>query len=254
MPVHADLARQSRPSIFQPGSSLCFAPGHRTQQEIHLVTILAVTLSLRERAFILLAIIVAIFLIWDKTLLSPLEVNAKQLQAKVKKQAKELARVREQQQAILDRASIDPDAQTRKEIEALQTAMVALDKRLREMTVNLVDPARMASVLEDVLTRNTELKLIRVEALAPTPLTRTPVADEVDQTTAEKQLPSVYQHSLKIVFEGSYLQTLDYMRQVEELSQQFYWGSVDFKVDEFPSARVTITVNTLSLNEAWIGV
>jgi len=211
-------------------------------------------LSLRERASILLAVIVAIFLIWDKTLLSPLEGSAKQLQAKVKKQGKDLERVRAQQQAILKRASIDPDAETRKEIEALQTAMVALDKRLREMTVNLVEPARMAAVLEEVLTRKTNLKLIRVDILAPTPLTEPDTNAAQQDSPADVKLPDVYQHSLQIEFEGSYLETLDYMRQVEALSQQFYWGSIDFRVEEFPRARVTITVNTLSLSEAWIGV
>jgi len=210
--------------------------------------------SLRERAGILLAIIVAIFLLWDKILLTPLERDAKQLQIQIKKQAKDLERIREQQQAIVNRASIDPDAQTRKEIEVLQSAMTVLDARLREMTVNLVDPARMAAVLEDVLTRQTNLKLVRVESLTPTTLTTNTEATEAEQNTEEGKYPNVYQHSLRVVFEGSYLETIDYMKQVEALSQQFYWGSVDFSVQDFPRARVTITVNTLSLSEAWIGV
>jgi len=210
--------------------------------------------SLRERAGILLAIIVAIFLLWDNALLLPLEKNAKQLQVQIKKQAKDLQRVRDQQQAILKRASIDPDANTRKEIETLKTAMAVLDTRLREMTVNLVDPARMASVLEEVLTRETNLKLVQIEALPPTLLREQPVEGAAAENDEETQLPDVYQHSLRVVFEGSYLETIDYMKQVEALSQQFYWGSVDFSVDEFPLARVTITVNTLSLSEAWIGV
>ena len=59
---------------------------------------------------------------------------------------------------------------------------------------------------------------------------------------------------MQIEFEGSYLETLKYMSQLEALSQKFYWGSVDFVIEEYPRARVTITVNTLSLSEAWIGV
>ena len=210
-------------------------------------------LSLRERAAILLAIIVAIFVLWHEVMLSPLDKSATALQIKVKKQTKDLERVRAQQKLILQRASVDPDAETRSDIDALKTAMTALDKRLREMTVNLVEPARMAQVLEDVLTRNTDLKLVRVEVLEPRPLNEPAKGDKADSDTNNK-LPDVYKHALQIEFEGSYLSTLEYMRQIEGLSQQFYWGSINFVVDQFPTARITITVNTLSLSEEWIGV
>ena len=210
--------------------------------------------SLRERALILGAVILAVFLIWEKLLLDPLDKEAKQLNIEIKKQNKELARVREQQAQVLNRASTDPNAQTQKDIEALRTAMRSLDERLRLMTVDLIDPAKMAQVLEDVLTRETDLKLISVEALSPRPLSEEKTLDENTAKRSKSKLPGVYQHALQIEFQGSYLSTLNYMQQLEKLSQQFYWGSVDFSVEDYPKARVIITVNTLSLNKAWIGV
>jgi len=210
--------------------------------------------SLRERALILFAVIVAIFLVWEKVLLDPLAGQVKQLQAEVKKQNKELTRVRDKQAEVLKRASINPDEQTIKDIDALRTAMVSLDERLKQMTVGLIAPAKMAEILEDVLTRETDLKLIRVEALAPKPLDEKTGNDEKSVQKTNKKLPGVYQHAMKIEFSGTYLSTLNYMRELEQLSKQFYWGSIDFNIDTYPNARVTITVNTLSLNEAWIGV
>ncbi len=210
--------------------------------------------SLRERALILFAIIFSVFLVWEKALLDPLAAEAKQLQADVKKQNKDLARTREQQTQILKRAGSDPDAQTLKEIEALRVAMKGLNARLRKMTVDLIDPAKMAEVLEEVLTRETDLKLIRVEALAPKPLGEPKILDKNKDKRTKSTLPGVYQHALQIEFQGSYLSTLNYMRELEKLSQQFYWGSVDFSVEEYPKAHVIITIKTLSLNEAWIGV
>ncbi len=210
--------------------------------------------SLRERALILFAIIFSVFLIWEKVLLDPLAVQAKQLQVEVKKQNKDLARVREQQEQVLKRAGADPDAQTLKDIEAIRVAMQSLNERLRQMTVDLIDPAKMAQVLEEVLTRETDLKLIRVEALAPKPLGDSKTLDKNDAKRTKAALPGVYQHALQIEFQGSYLSTLNYMQELEKLSQQFYWGSVDFSVEEYPKAHVIITIKTLSLNEAWIGV
>jgi len=210
--------------------------------------------SLRERALILFAIIFAIFLIWEKTLLDPLGVQAKQLKVEVKKKNKELNRIREQQAQVLKRASDDPNAQVNNDIASLRTAINVLDTKLQEMTVGLIEPAKMAVILEDVLTRETDLKLIRVEALSPRPLDESKNEDKNNTKRTNKKLPGVYQHALQIEFQGSYLSTLNYMQELEKLSQQFYWGSIDFNIEEYPRARVTITVNTLSLNEAWIGV
>lgn len=209
--------------------------------------------SLRERALILFAIIFAIFLVWEKVLLDPLAAQAKQLQAEVKKKNKELTRVREQQVLILERASRDPNAQVTKDIGVIRTALASLDEHLQQMTVGLIDPAKMASILEDVLTRETDLKLIRVEALLPRPLDEPEQPGKKVVKRSQYKLPGVYQHAMQIEFQGTYLSTLNYMRELEKLSQQFYWGSVDFEIEDYPNARVTITVNTLSLNEAWIG-
>jgi len=210
--------------------------------------------SLRERALILFAIIFAVFLIWEKALLDPLAAQAKQLQAEVKKHNKDLTRVRGQQAQVLQRAGSNPDEQTLKDIKSLKITMGSLNERLRQMTVDLIDPAKMAKVLEEVLSRETDLKLIRVEALSPKPLGESKTLDDNKDKRSKSVLPGVYQHALQIEFQGSYLSTLNYMKELEKLAQQFYWGSVDFRVEDYPKANVIITIKTLSLNEAWIGV
>jgi len=209
--------------------------------------------SLRERALMLIAIIFSIFLIWEKVLLDPLAIQVTQLKADVKKKNKDLDRIRKQQELVLQRATDDPDVQVKKDIAALRKAMTNLDERLQQMTVGLIEPTKMAEILEDVLTRETDLKLIRVEALTPKPLDGLNKDDKNDTKRSKQALPGVYKHAMQIEFQGSYLSTLNYMRELEQLSQQFYWGSIDFNITKYPNARITITVNTLSLNEAWIG-
>jgi MSHA biogenesis protein MshJ len=213
-------------------------------------------LSIRERGFVLVSLIIAIFLVGNQLLLDPLEKQARQLQIKLKKQNKDLVRVREQQQQVIERSAADPDAQNLKQVAALKKAMQELDLQLQTMTVDLITPQQMAKVLEEVLTRETDLKLVSVQSLPPLALTDT--EDEDNDARKKKRgktvVPGVYQHALKIEFKGSYLSTLRYMQELEKLSRRFYWSSVDFAVEDYPQAHVTITVNTLSLNEAWIGV
>lgn len=211
-------------------------------------------LNLKERAGFLIAIIIAIFLVWDQLLLTPLEQQGKLLQIQVKKQSKDLARIRDQQKQIIDRSVEDPNEQNNKQILALNKAMESLDARLREMTVDLISPQQMAKVLEEVLTRETDLRLISVKSLPPQPLNEVKDKANKQGKRSKSILPGVYKHTLQIEFQGSYLSTLQYLQALENLQRRFYWGSIDFVVEEYPRARVTITVNTLSLNEAWIGV
>lgn len=211
-------------------------------------------LSIRERSFLLLALIIAIFLVWNQVLLDPLDKQAKQLQVKLKKQNNDLVRVREQKQQVVERSTANPDAENQKQIAALKKALQEMDGQLQTMTVGLITPAQMAKVLEEVLTRETDLKLVSVESLPPLALIDTDDEDARSKKRGKPVLPGVYQHALKIEFTGSYLSTMHYMQALESLSRRFYWGSVDFAVEAYPQARVTITVNTLSLSEAWIGV
>lgn len=216
-------------------------------------------LSLRERALMIVAVIAVVYFIWSQALFAPLEIRAKKLGEDVQKQQASLNTVREQQRQILARAGADPDAGVRKQIDAITSMLAQFDTQLQDMTVDLIDPQQMAVVLEEVLTRKTDLKLVRVEALPPQPLGETLAEGEQAQADAENNaepqlLPGVYQHSLQIEFSGSYLSTLDYIKELESLQRRFYWGSVDFEVKEYPQAKVVITVNTLSLSDAWIGV
>ncbi|WP_126452403.1 type II secretion system protein GspM [Sulfuriflexus mobilis] len=211
-------------------------------------------LSLRERGFLLLALIIAIFLIWNQVLLDPLEKQAKELQVKLKKQNKDLERLRARQKDVIDHSAADPNAQDNLEIMAIKKVVQTLDAQLQEMTIDLISPQQMAKVLEEVLTRETDLKLVSVQSLPPLALTEAEDDVAKNNKRGKSIVPGVYRHALKIEFKGSYLSTLRYMQELEKLSRRFYWGSVDFVVEDYPHARVTITVNTLSLNEAWIGV
>lgn len=213
------------------------------------------TLSIRERLLVVLGAIAVVFLLWDRVLVAPLEARAKQLGEQVKKERASLQTIREQQQQILARAGQDPNKDLRKQIETAKGFIRELDETLKDMTVDLIDPQQMAVVLEEMLVRRSDLNLVRVEALAPQSLGEQIVDDQA--TTGEEvvleNIPGVYKHTLEIEFTGGYLATLNYIKELESLKRRFYWGSVSYEVKEYPRARVVITVNTLSLNEAWIG-
>src|SRR5690606_24351926 len=124
----------------------------------------------------------------------------------------------------------DPDAFARTRLGQLQSETREVDARLNELYGQLISPREMSQVLTDILRRETTLRLVSLEnsppqALFEGALDATPLngpAPEAVSASAGKGL-MVYKHGLRMVFEGSYLETLNYLRSLEELDTNFFW-------------------------------
>lgn len=58
---------------------------------------------------------------------------------------------------------------------------------------------------------------------------------------------------MELVVDGRYFDVLEYIKRLEQL-KGFNWQMLDYDVIDYPNARVTIRIRTLSLEEDWIGV
>jgi len=210
-------------------------------------------LSLRERGLLLFVVVFVIYLAWDNLLIGSLDSNRKQLTAQIKDRQGQTATVEAQIQGTLRAHSLDPDHENRERLKQLKSELLALDTQLKDMMLGLIEPRQMSKVLEGVLRRDTELRLIRIESLPPRPLINGDTKGRGEQGK-NSQLAGVYRHGLVIEFEGTYLDTLRYLKVLEGLPWQFYWDNVELQVGNYPDAHVVVTVYTLSLKEGWIGV
>jgi MSHA biogenesis protein MshJ len=96
-----------------------------------------------------------------------------------------------------------------------------------------------------MLQRQQGLRLVSMESLPPRPL-----LDDADAGG----LGNVFRHGLKLEIEGAYLDILRYLRQLEGMEWQLFWGELDIQADTYPRNRAVLVVHTLSLREGWIGV
>lgn len=62
----------------------------------------------------------------------------------------------------------------------------------------------------------------------------------------------LYRHGVEITVRGNYLDMIDYMAALESLPTQLFWGGAKLEVDDYPSARLTLTMYTLSLDPTWL--
>lgn len=208
-------------------------------------------LGQRERVMLGVSVLGIVFVVGNIFVMQPSTVERKRLNTDITSAQQQLAVIEQQSLTIgTTGQGIDPNQESRERLALLTAENTALDQQLVAMTAGLIEPAQMAQVLQEALTRETELKLVRARNLGAAPLI--PIAAGAAATASAG--PALYRHGLVIEFDGGYLATLRYLKALEALPWRLFWDSVELRVQKFPQAHITITVHTLSLKEGWIGV
>lgn len=203
-------------------------------------------LSPRERGLLMLTALVVLIGLWEVLLFAPLQERQAALQAQIGTLHASIATLNGTITEAANKQSGDPNAQLRHQLNDVQKRNRRLDGRLKAATAGLVAPRQMATVLERVLKSRHGLTLIQAANL---PAKAMLLGDDDDPDSAE-----VFQHGLTLTFEGSFLDTLDYLKTLSGLPWHFYWDSLDLKVKDYPVSRITLKVHTLNLKKGWIGV
>lgn len=200
------------------------------------------SLSLRERVLVFATMLAITLAIWYGTLMQPLSARAEANKATIDKLQRSTSNANSAlENQVLQMAGAGNAVQA--QLVDASRRLAEIDASLDEHAAQLIDPAEMAQILEEVLTEQTDLRLIRIRNLAPEML-----------TTGDEESPvTLYRHGLEIEVEGDYLACVDYLTEIEALPWRLYWQAFDLSVLTYPENRIRIEVSTLSLAEEWIG-
>lgn len=203
-------------------------------------------LSLRERGLIFVTVLVLLYFVASGLVFGPLRSQQQQLEGELKLKREQAASINAQVQKIVHDATRDPDKENAERLKTLRERLGQLDPRLARVTQSLVSPRDMARFVEQVLTRNRALQVVRVESLAPVPV----------EGEAAQGVPAsgVYKHGMRIEVRGRYSDLVGYLRALEDLPWRVFWGQATLATEEYPLSRLTVTIYTLSLRQSWIGI
>jgi len=90
------------------------------------------------------------------------------------------------------------------------------------------------------------LRTLPVEPLAG------PGAPAPAATPAPAAAPLLYRHGIEVTVRGNYLDMVDYMSALDAMPTRMFWGRAQLDVEEYPAARLTLTLHTLSLDRQWM--
>jgi MSHA biogenesis protein MshJ len=170
----------------------------------------------------------------------------------IEKQRALVAQLQTQNAELARTVATDPDAAARKHASELQGRLGSYDSELRGVQQGLVPPNRMVKVLEDMLSRDTHVRLVRLRTLPVAALVEP--AKDAPPGTSEPKKNLVYKHGLEVTVEGNYLDLLDYQARLEKLPWRMFFARTSVNSIDYPKVLMTITLFTLSLEEAWLVV
>lgn len=204
-------------------------------------------LTLRERGFVLIAIVAVLFLLWDTFMMQPLYHEQETNEQKIAEKRQSIDKLAQTLQEVTQRSGNNPNERLQSEQQELQRQIAQLDERLGTEAANIISPRRMATVLQEVLRRQGALRLIAVRSLPAEPVLALDSAEDMI-------LPgNIYRHGIEIEVEGRYLDLLAYLRDIESLPHAFVWDQLEIATEKYPRNRIRFRVYTLSLSEGLIG-
>jgi MSHA biogenesis protein MshJ len=212
----------------------------------------------RERALVLIAVVVGTALVYDALVFQPAEARKKALERQIKQSRQNL---KSAQEVMKSKQSIGDSAAVKRTYRnALRGRLAEVNHNMVGLQKGMVPPQRMAKLLEGVLDRTRGLQLLSLRALPPQrfqPGGATAASQAAGK--ASKQAPkeperTIYRHSFEVTLQGTYADLFDYLARLEKLPWQMFWSRISVQVERHPILRVTITVQTLSLTKAWLVV
>jgi MSHA biogenesis protein MshJ len=248
------------------------------------------SLSLRERGIIFAAAAVLLFTLVNDVILDPEFAKQKQLSEQIKSNEQRMDQIQAEIRQTI-KVQSDPDEDGRKRLAELKSNTRQMSADLLEMQKGLVSPDKMSALLEDILKRNGNLRLVSLKTLPAASLGNAAsggtggtgasagvTSGAVDVTSTRPRIdgavtaasgfhsgirenvkvdPSpalVYTHGVEIVVDGTYLDMMNYMAALEAMPWQLFWGKAKLDVTSYPESRLALTVYTLSLDKKWLNL
>jgi MSHA biogenesis protein MshJ len=211
--------------------------------------------SLRERVMIFAAAAVAAIALLNGVLVEPELVKQRRLSLDVAQRQGDIRKVQEQLQMMELARRADPDQATRKQLDAVRARTAQAEAKLKDEQRKFVPPEHIGALLEEMLARNRRLQLVDMRTLPAAAIDPggPPAKPAAEKPAAAKPASAgtIYRHGVEITLSGSYLDLLAYLRELEKLPSQMYWGKLELAAAH-PKSTLKLSVYTMSLDLAWL--
>ncbi len=122
-----------------------------------------------------------------------------------------------------------------------------MENRLREETIELIDPEKMLELMTQLIYSESRLKLISLKRREVKPAIPPIEGEATDES-------GIYRHVLEIGLAGKYVDVLKYMQNLEQLDWKLLWDEIEILGEDHPTITLKLVMSTLSTRKEWIGI
>lgn len=207
--------------------------------------------ALRERVLLAAGLTACVFVAIDHVAIQPLDAERRRVAFSTQQLSNDIETLELERTALAGITLTPEEQQQAEQIARLRKQIAEIDARLDAQVAALVSPEAIVSVLEAMLAETPELEMILLESQPAERLGLRELAEAEGPPLARAGL---YRHGLRLELEGTFAATLDYLRRLEGSPWPLVWQRMELRVKQFPVARISIDIQTISEQEEWIGV
>jgi MSHA biogenesis protein MshJ len=198
-------------------------------------------LSEREKWLIALCGTIAVVLILFTMLVEPTIQNYDKTVRAISSEQNDIVRLENENIAYEAKLTRNPDIAVDKELELVKIKSEELSIELDKVVNSLISPSQMPVLLDSVLSKSSKLKLVGLSSLP------------AEAIVKDMDGAGYYLHPVRIEITGRYFDVLAYLKELESMPVRYYWRSFNYKVEEYPQARLVMEVYTLGSAQEFIG-
>ena len=206
--------------------------------------------SLRERILIAGAIFSVVYFFWYNVLYSYLLVPDEEVSKNLRSIKSQISQIEGQIDTISAVVGRNPTAALIAQSKNLKADNEVLSQKIRDEVKKMVPPTDMDEMLNNIIQKAAGMTVLGVENLEVKPLFEKKNVN-INGSNAGFQ---VFNHGIKLQLQGTYFDTLRFLKVLEQQKMNVIWDSFSYEVTKYPNAKITLELNTLSLEEGWIGV
>lgn len=184
-------------------------------------------LSLRERVFLFLTLIVLAMLLANVLWLAPAQALHQQITQRFAAQDAELQRLRDELKN--SSGETGPGQQVREELQQVSERLATVNQEIAQMPLVKADETPLTKVLVHFLRRHEGLVLVRTATLAP------------DTRAAQGVTAGVTRQGLELTVAGPYHELTRYVQTLERALPALRWGTMRMNSERQP-AELTLQV------------
>lgn len=206
-------------------------------------------LSLRERLFLFVSVLVCALALLDTLWLSPTQTVYKQTAQRVEKQAAELRRLRETLRESAAPAA--KDSGLRDELAQIASQTEQVNQAVKQLLPGSTDTAPLVQALVHLLRRHDGLTLLQTSALPPEqagPGNVTAPA-KANEAVSAALPPGLTRQGVALTVSGSYADLTRYVRSLETDMPRVRWGEMLLKSEKIDQGPPELTLKLYLLGE-----